>query len=165
MIIRQYDPSTDLDPVSLLESEAFSSADNMFDEGDYYLDYLRSQEAYVPELELVAVENERIVGHILLTPHPLDTPAGPVGVLYLSPLSVVSDMQRRGIGSELVREALRISKDMGYPAVFLVGEPAFYTKVGFTPASEYGITSLEDVPDEVLLCYILNDQFENMIRP
>ena len=165
MIIRQYDPERDHDEVDLLESEVFSSQDNLYDEGDGFLEYLRSTENYVPELELIAEdEGGRIIGHILLTPHMLETPFGPTEILYLSPLSVIMDMQRKGIGSALVRDSIRIAEELGYRAVFLVGEPAFYSRLGFVPASRYGISSLEEVPDEVLLCYVIADDFMESIH-
>ena len=164
MIIRQYDPERDHDEVDLLESEVFSSQDNLYDEGDGFLEFLRSSDSYVPELELIAEEGDRIIGHILLTPNMLETPFGPTEILYLSPLSVIMDMQRKGIGSALVKESIRIAEDLGYRAVFLVGEPAFYSKFGFVPASNYGISSLEEVPDEVLLCSVIAEDFLDSIH-
>jgi len=57
-------------------------------------------------LSFVAGATGRIAGHVAFTRSRLDAPAALVDVLVLSPLSVVPEQQRRGIGSGLVRYAL-----------------------------------------------------------
>ena len=55
------------------------------------------------------------------------------GWFGLGPLSVRPDLQKRGVGSELVREALRMLKEQGAVGCVVLGEPAFYKKFGFRP--------------------------------
>ncbi len=52
--------------------------------------------------------------------------------LHLAPLAVKPEFQRQGIGSELLRFALRqdVIKDS---TIFVLGAPAFYQKFGFEP--------------------------------
>jgi putative acetyltransferase len=59
-------------------------------------------------------------------------------VLVLSPLSVLPVRQGRGIGSALVRYALRELDERPEPLVFLEGSPAYYARFGFVPGAELG---------------------------
>jgi putative acetyltransferase len=89
---------------------------------------------------LVAVLDDEVVGHVGLTPAWIDAPDRVVEVLVLSPLSVRPDRQRSGIGAALVAAALARGESLGSPAVFLEGDPAYYSRLGFGPAREHGFT-------------------------
>jgi len=89
-------------------------------------------------LSLVAEEAGRAVGHIMFTGSLLDAPRRLVGVQVLSPLAVIPEYQKRGIGSALVREGLRISQQREVPLVFLEGDPGYYARFGFLPGGEHG---------------------------
>ncbi len=62
-----------------------------------------------------------------------------VEALLLGPICVVLERRNEGIGSLLMNESLRLAKVMGYTAVFLVGDPAYYHRFGFEPTANYGI--------------------------
>ena len=54
--------------------------------------------------------------------------------LHLAPLAVKPEFQKQGVGSELMRFALRqdvIKEQM----IFVLGEPKFYQKFGFEPCA------------------------------
>jgi putative acetyltransferase len=87
---------------------------------------------------LVAEDAGRVVGHIMFTRSLLDAPRRLVDVQVLSPLAVVPEYQKRGIGSALVRDGLRISEERAVPLVFLEGDPSYYARFGFLPGGEYG---------------------------
>ena len=89
---------------------------------------------------LVAVRGERVVGHVRLTRGWIDAPERLVEVLVLSPLSVAPDEQGAGIGRALVKQALRTADSAGAPAVFLEGDPGYYSLIGWRPASSIGVT-------------------------
>lgn len=55
--------------------------------------------------------------------------------LALGPIGVVPRRQREGIGSALMRSALDEARARREPAVILLGDPAFYPRFGFEPAS------------------------------
>jgi putative acetyltransferase len=99
---------------------------------------LRSATHESDRLSLVAVEQGRLVGHVLFTPSLLDAPERLVPVQVLSPVGVHPDAQRRGIGSALVTEGLRILDERGIPAVFLEGSPDYYRRFGFEQAVPLG---------------------------
>lgn len=82
-------------------------------------------------LSLVAEEDDEVVGHVLFTRSLLDAPRRLVPVQVLSPLAVAPDRQRRGIGGALITHGLRLLDERGVPAVFLEGDPRFYSRFGF----------------------------------
>jgi uncharacterized protein (TIGR03083 family) len=89
---------------------------------------------------LVAEDAGRVVGHVLVTPVPLETSPGVTGrIACLSPLGVQPGAQGRGIGSVLVTAALAEAVRRGEPAVVLEGAPAFYRRFGFVAASRHGL--------------------------
>lgn len=55
----------------------------------------------------------------------------------LAPLAVEESLRRQGIGQQLVYEGLDALNEFGYTAVVVLGEPAYYSRFGFVPASEY----------------------------
>ena len=88
----------------------------------------------------VALMDDQVVGQVRLTRGWIDAEAELVEVLYLSPLSVAPEWQRRGIGRALVAYATVEAKRAAVPAIFLEGDPAFYGRLGWRPASELGVT-------------------------
>jgi putative acetyltransferase len=88
----------------------------------------------------VALVDERVVGHVRLTRSWIDAEPRLVEVLYLSPLSVAPEWKSRRIGRALVAHAVAEAARAGVPAVFLEGDPAYYVRLGWRPASELGVT-------------------------
>ena len=88
----------------------------------------------------VAVVEGQIVGHVRVTRGWIDAELRLVDILVLSPLSVMPAFQRRGIGAALTRHAVEQADSMGAPAVFLEGSPEFYSRLGWQPAAELGVT-------------------------
>ncbi len=107
-------------------------------------------------VSLVALRNEVVVGHVLLSQVTLETHAGvsgiaaavdtpdpagapPLRLLTLAPLAVLPEHQRQGVGSELVAAALDAASEQGWDAVVVLGHPAYYPRFGFVPARPHGI--------------------------
>jgi len=87
-------------------------------------------------ISLVAADRAVIVGHVMLSEM-----KAPFKALGLAPVSVRPDCQRSGIGSSLVREALKQAWQGSWDAVFVLGDPGFYRRFGFDPESASGFTS------------------------
>ncbi len=105
---------------------------------------LRSVEAFLPELDYVAVQDGRIVGNIMYSAARVIDDGGRIHpILTFGPLSVLPDCQGQGIGSVLVRHTLDIARATGYPAVIIFGNPGFYHRFGFKSADQFGITTRE----------------------
>lgn len=105
---------------------------------------LSESRSYVGELDLVAVLDNTLVGHIISTKATIVDPSGCESeVLCVGPVSVLPDFQGQGIGSGLIRESIRVARDMGYRGMILFGNPDYYHRFGFKNAGEYGITTKE----------------------
>jgi len=115
------------------------------------VDALRWEGDFIPELSLVAVDEGRIVGHILFPPVTISSPEGNVAALALAPMAVLPEFQGRGIGALLVNEGLAACRRLGHRIVVVVGHPAYYPKFGFFPARERDIDVPFPVPDEALM--------------
>jgi putative acetyltransferase len=101
------------------------------------VDALRASDAWL-DLSFVAAMQDEVVAHVSLTRSLLDTPRELVGVLVLSPLSVVPQLQGRGIGSALTEHALEQVRRRPEPLVFLEGSAAYYRRFGFATGADLG---------------------------
>ena len=110
------------------------------------VDALRASPAFLPGLSLVATLEGVVVGHVLLTAAELvDERELRHRVLVLSPLSVLPQHQRRGIGAALVSEALARAEADGEALVVLQGSPRYYPRFGFRDSRTLGVSM--DLPD------------------
>ena len=101
-------------------------------------------------LSFVAVDSDRVVGHILFTPVTLD--GSELSGMGLAPMAVLPAQQRRGIGSRLVRHGLDHLRRAGCPFVVVVGHPGYYPRFGFEKASAFNLRSQWDgIPDEAFM--------------
>lgn len=101
---------------------------------------LRASEAFIPELSLVAVADDEVVGHVMITTAHVDGDGGRFVVGNLSPLAVAPPRQRRGIGTALVEQVLRGAAEVGLPLVVVEGDPRYYRRFGFEWSVPLGIT-------------------------
>ena len=89
-------------------------------------------------LSLVAEDTGEVVGHVMFTRSLLDAPPRLVEVQVLSPLAVRPERQGQGIGSALIRAGLQVMAERSVPVVFLEGNPAYYSRLGFVAGAEQG---------------------------
>jgi putative acetyltransferase len=136
LVIRQENPDDHRD-VREVHVRAFGDNDRV----PGLVEALRVAEAPLPPMSYVAVVDERVVGHVLLSAGRLDAPRRIVDVLSLSPLGVVPELQGRGIGTQLIAHALDEADRQGVPLVFLEGSPHYYGARGFEGASGAGFRS------------------------
>lgn len=115
------------------------------------VDRLRESDAYIPELALVALQNDQIVGHILFTHIHIETENEKIPALALAPMAVIPAMQKTGIGTALIKKGLELCRQAGHKIVIVLGHDKYYPKFGFVPASKYSITPPFEVPDEAFM--------------
>lgn len=89
-----------------------------------------------PCLMLVAELDGEVAGHVCFSP----VRVGGREFAGLAPVAVAPDVQRRGIGSALIRAGLERCLERGWAAVFLVGDPAYYSRFGFALATPRGFS-------------------------
>lgn len=119
MRIRQEEPG-DRKAIHALTAAAFGQEDEA-----RLVDALRA--AGRAAVSLVAETEWGIAGHVLLS-----RLKAPENCLALAPVSVAPPRQGEGIGSALIRAALTQAAAQGAAAVFVLGEPAYYTRFGFS---------------------------------
>ncbi|UQX04676.1 N-acetyltransferase [Streptomyces sp. RerS4] len=103
-------------------------------------DALRSSEAWIPALSLVAEdETGTLVGHALCSWGRI----GAARVPDISLLGVLPEHRRRGVGSALVHASLAASDALDAPLIVVLGDPAFYSRFGFRPSTDLGIVGPE----------------------
>ena len=103
---------------------------------------LRKTAVFIPELDFVAVEDEKILGNIMYSKAKVaDSKNTAHEVLTFGPISVLPDFQKKGIGKALIEHTMKLSKDMGYKAIVIYGNPAYYYRFGFKNAENFAITT------------------------
>jgi putative acetyltransferase len=87
------------------------------------------------EISIVLEVAGEIAGHVLLSrAHVGETP-----LLALAPLGVHPDHRDGGHGRTLVRAAVATARETDFPAIVVIGNPAYYAKLGFEPARRLGL--------------------------
>ncbi len=152
MNIRQ-EEMQDYEKVEQLVKEAFENAEHTDGNESTLVKNLRKSTGFIEELSLVALENDEIVGHIMFTKAKI----GDVCGLALAPLSVAPKMQKKGIGTALMQEAHKRAEKLGYDIIVVLGSEKYYPRVGYKPASLFGIKAPFDVPDENFMALSLNN--------
>ncbi|HPF16095.1 MAG TPA: N-acetyltransferase [Thermotogota bacterium] len=155
----------DYQEVEILTREAFW---NIHEPGccEHFLVHkLHSSDALVRELAFVATDGPKIVGNILYTKSAVVTQEGTRHeVLTFGPVSVLPEYQRKGVGSALIGHTKQIATDLGYRAIFIYGDPAYYSRVGFSPASDYAIQTADGMYAAALQVCVLSDEGLSGIR-
>jgi len=75
----------------------------------------------------VAIDGDAVVGHAALS-----RLASPPGGVALAPVSVIPERQRGGIGSALVDDCIAVARRRDYRIMFVLGDPTFYARFGFS---------------------------------
>ncbi len=109
-------------------------------------------------VSLVAVEDERILGHILFSPVLVSGGQEVTRGMGLAPMAVLPERQRQGIGSMLVQTGIKEMRERNCPFIIVLGHPEYYPRFGFVPASNHGLSCQWDgIPDEAFMVLILDE--------
>ena len=126
---------------------------------------IREGRGHVLELSFTARIGTLLVGSVRLTPICIgETPA-----LLLGPLTVEPPFRARGVGSALVKRALKEAEAKGHKLVVLVGDEPIYKKSGFTRIAKGQVKMPGPVDPARLLVAELKpgafDGVKGLIRP
>ena len=134
------------------------------DEEARLVDLLRKSSAFIPELSLVAVIEDNIVGHILFTKIKIiDNKGNENESLALAPMAVSPNYQKSGIGGQLIKKGLDKAREMNFKSVIVLGHEKYYPKFGFEPTTKWGITSPYDIPTNVFMgIELVDDGLKNI---
>ena len=117
------------------------------------LDEIRSKKYYVPELDLIMVdENGEIIGLALFSRFHIEGRYEDK-MLLLSPVAVKTELQRQHISKDLIDYGLKKAAELGYGFCMVEGNPKNYRSRGFVTSADYGVFAAESVglPDPVCL--------------
>lgn len=119
-LIVRLSEKTDAKSIRKVESKAFGrkSEANLVDQLIPAPEYTMS---------LVGECDGQIIGHILLTEI-----EAPVKALALAPLAVLPKYREMQVGSELVRASIKLAKEKGFEAIFVLGDVLYYERFGFS---------------------------------
>ncbi len=123
-----------------------------------------NSETFVPELSIVASQNNKVIGHILFTRIVVQNNNGTTHYsLALAPMAVIPELQKQGIGAQLIKHGLKVAKVLGYGSVIVLGHEHYYPKFGFQPAANWGIKAPFEVPTECFMAIELEkDALKNI---
>lgn len=122
------------------------------------LNKLRKSNNYIAELDLVAVFEDEIIGHIISSRAKVLNGMLENEILSIGPLSVLPRFQKSGIGSMLMNESIQKAKELGYSGMILFGNPEYYHRFGFVNAEEYRITTKDYQNFEPFMALEIQDQ-------
>ncbi len=116
-----------------------------------------------PVLSLIAVEDDRPVGHILFSQVGLTESATPVSAAILAPLAVVPAAQSRGIGGKLIEEGVARLAASGVDLVFVLGYPDYYGRHGFAAAGPQGLDAPYPIAQEHTDAWMVRDLGKGLV--
>ena len=142
---------TSMKPEYLLPSlelveQVFTEHENA-DEGKLVralVEEIRSKKYYLPELELLMLEDGEVVGYVMFSRFHIEGKYTD-RLVILTPAAVKTNLQRQGISRELITYGLRKAAEMGFTAALVEGNPANYRARGFKTSAPYGIVASPNI--------------------
>lgn len=130
----------------------------------YLLHIMRDCPAFVPELDVVAVCDGKIVGNVVYMKSVIRADNGnSYEVLSLGPISVLPEYQRKGIGGRMIEYTRDIARRMGFAAILLCGDPDYYSRQGFLSAETFGIRTEDNMyADALQVCLLCENAMSGM---
>jgi len=143
-------------------------------------------------LSLVAELDGALVGHVAFSPARIEwaeddrrpktedgrtaqtglpsSVPGPSSVVALGPIAVRPDLQRHGIGSQLILAGFDILAAQGHDLIFLLGHTTYYPRFGFRPAKPLGVrwsadqSSNDDPSEHVMVKELRPNALANLLQ-
>ncbi len=138
---------TEFNEVGLLLRDCFTETRQGYRGEADILKKIRAEKSYNPAFELVAVEAEQVLGHVLLGEVSIDGVTG----IALGPFAIRPGLQDKGVGTALLQEAEKRAGDQGYAFISILGSPEYYGTAGYAPAAEFGISASFETEKEAFL--------------
>ena len=106
----------------------------------YVLNQYRTNPDFIPELDFVMEEGDKIIGHVMFSKAEITLDDGTVFPSWtFGPISIHPDYKRKGYGLKLLKYALKKAKEMGIGLLQMEGNIEFYKHAGFDLASKMKI--------------------------
>ncbi|MEO2049236.1 MAG: N-acetyltransferase [Pirellulales bacterium] len=111
-------------------------------------------------VSLVAMDGTQRVGHVAFSPVRLDGEV--LSGAGLAPVAVAPSHQGCGFGQTMVRAGLDACRDIGVPYVVVLGEPAYYQRFGFRPATRWQLENEYGAGDEFMAIELVPDSLHGI---
>ena len=109
---------------------------------------MRDDPDFVRELDFVMEKDGRIIGQNVFVKAVIEADDGSqIPVLTMGPICVAQDLKRKGYGRILLDHCLEKAAELGFGAVLIEGNIAFYGGSGFRFSREFGIR-YHDMPED-----------------
>lgn len=100
---------------------------------------IRSKKYYVPELELIMVnEDDEVIGYAMFSRFHIEG-RYESELLMLTPVAVKTELQRQHISKDLLEYGFEKAGKMGFKAILVEGNPQNYNPRGFQSSYKFGI--------------------------
>ena len=118
---------------------------------------IRSKRFYLPELELVMVdETDEVIGYVMFSRFHLGGKYQQE-LLMLTPAAVKTSLQRQHISKELIEYGFQQAVELGYKAVIVEGNPRNYRARGFVTAADHGILPGKTIHLPAIECLMVKE--------
>ena len=106
----------------------------------YVLNQYRTNPDFIPDLDFVMEEDNKIIGHVMFSKAEITQDDGTSYPSWtFGPISIHPDYKRKGYGLKLLKYAIEKAKEMGIGLLQMEGNIEFYKHAGFDLASKMKI--------------------------
>ncbi|UXY11517.1 N-acetyltransferase [Kosakonia sp. ML.JS2a] len=114
-------------------------------------------------LGFVATDDEgQVIGYVAFSPVTVE--GEELQWVGLAPLAVDEQYRGQGLARQLVYEGLDSLNEFGYAAAVTLGDPAFYSRLGFENAAQHGLHCRWPETEAAFLVHRLADDALNGVR-
>ena len=109
------------------------------------LHQLRQSKDFIPELDLIAECDGKIVGSIICSWCQIMDDKSNIQndhkVIAIGPIGVIPEYQNRGIGGLLIEAVKEKAVNLGVSGIILYGDPQYYHRFGFVNAEVFNLST------------------------
>ncbi|EMD46158.1 acetyltransferase, GNAT family protein [Entamoeba histolytica HM-3:IMSS] len=159
MQIREEQPS-DYEEIYQLVQTAFKTAEHSCGTEQNIVVKIRESDNYIKSLSLVGILQGKIIGHVMISKISIVNNQNTYNSYAIAPLSIAPDQQRKGYGSQLMKEVISRAQKLGITHLTLFGDDHFYHTFGFETSTKYGIKT--DIPCDENNCMVIQLQEQGL---
>ena len=127
----------------------------------YVLNQYRGNPDFIPELDFVMEEDDKIIGHVMFSKAEIILDDGPHFPSWtFGPISIHPDYKRKGYGLKLLNYAIGKAREMGIGILCMEGNIDFYKHAGFDLASKLNI-HYHDMPRDEEVPFFLAQELKS----